>query len=149
MFLNNILQDPDKVFDWAKLYSTSVAAVISWGFRAKDFNSFWYKDFYDFMEKWLEAIEPGANPPIDVFPILWYMPGKWKKRAYHVRSLMDNLWSHGRKLVDERREKGDTRECIIDLKLDEYNAEGWKMSQHAFNNMFGELLEAGADSKLF
>jgi cytochrome P450 family 619 len=78
---------------------------------------------------------------------LWYIPGKWKKRAYETRDRMDKLWSHGRKLVDERRSRGDKRECIIDLKLDEYNAEGWKMSQHAFNTMFGELLEAGADSK--
>lgn len=75
------------------------------------------------------------------------MPGKWKKRAYDTRSLMDRLWSEARKKVDERRARGDARDAIIDLKLDEYNATGWKMSQHAFNTMFGELLEAGADSR--
>ena len=60
---------------------------------------------------------------------------------------MDQLWSEARKKVDERRARGDVRDAMIDLKLDEYNANGWKMSQHAFNTMFGELLEAGADSK--
>lgn len=62
---------------------------------------------------------------------------------------MDKLWSDARAKVDERRARGDVREAMIDLKLDEYNTTGWKMSQHAFNTMFGELLEAGADSKLF
>lgn len=75
------------------------------------------------------------------------MPGKWKTRAYETRALMDRLWSHGRKLVDERRARGDVRDSMIDRKMDEYNADGWKMSQHSFNTMFGELLEAGADSK--
>jgi hypothetical protein len=82
-----------------------------------------------------------------VFSILWYLPGKWKTRAYETRSLMDRLWSQARKKVDDRRARGDARDSIIDLKLDEYNTNGWKMSQHSFNTMFGELLEAGADSK--
>ncbi|KFY55956.1 hypothetical protein V496_06863 [Pseudogymnoascus sp. VKM F-4515 (FW-2607)] len=146
LFMNNLLDDPDQIFEWAKLYSTSVASIIAWGFRAKDFNSFWFKDFFHFMDKWLEAIEPGANPPIDVFPWLWYLPGKWKTRAYETRSIMDKLWSDARAKVDERRAIGDVREAMIDLKLDEYNTTGWKMSQHAFNTMFGELLEAGADT---
>lgn len=36
---------------------------------------------------------------------------------------------------------------MIDLKLAEYEKSGWPMSQYAFNNLFGELLEAGADSE--
>jgi cytochrome P450 family 619 len=104
-------------------------------------------DYANNVFQWLEAIEPGANPPIDVFPWLWYFPGKWKKRAYETRSLMDKLWSDARTKVDERRARGDIRDAMIDRKLDEYNKTGWKMSQHAFNTMFGELLEAGADSE--
>jgi hypothetical protein len=49
--MNNLLEDSDQVFEWAKLYSTSVASIIAWGFRAKDLNSFWYKDFFEFMDK--------------------------------------------------------------------------------------------------
>lgn len=60
---------------------------------------------------------------------------------------MDSLWSRARKKVDDRRARGDVRDSIIDLKLGEYNTNGWTMSQHSFNTMFGELLEAGADSK--
>lgn len=59
---------------------------------------------------------------------------------------MDSLWGRARQLVDERRLRGDKRESMIDLKLDEYDKGGWALSQHAFNNLFGELMEAGADT---
>lgn len=96
--------------------------------------------------QWLEAIEPGANPPVEVLPILWYMPGNWKKRAQHVRGLMDTTWSTARKMVEDRRASGDVRDSVIDLKLAEYNEKGWPMTHYSFNNLFGEILEAGADS---
>ncbi len=59
---------------------------------------------------------------------------------------MDATWGHARQLVDKRRERGDKRDCIIDMKLDEYNKSGWPMSDHTFNFLFGELMEAGADT---
>lgn len=83
---------------------------------------------------------------MDLIPALWYLPGKWKKRAYRMRERMDAIWGKGRELVEERRTRGDKRECMIDMKLDEYNKGGWPMSQHGFNNLFGELMEAGADT---
>ena len=49
--MNNILQHPDKAFDYARLYASSVASILAWGFRAKDFDSFFYKDFYDFVDQ--------------------------------------------------------------------------------------------------
>ncbi|KIW33913.1 uncharacterized protein PV07_00727 [Cladophialophora immunda] len=146
VFMNNLVHHPTKSFDYARLYASSVAAILAWGFRAKDFQSFFYKDFYDFVDQWLGAIEPGANPPVEQAPWLWYLPGAWKKRAYHVRDMMDSTWSKARKMVEERRERGDVRNSMIDVKLAEYEKDGWPMSQYAFNNLFGELLEAGADT---
>lgn len=83
---------------------------------------------------------------MDLIPWLWYLPGNWKKRAYRMRDKMDTVWGKARQLVEERRARGDKRECMIDMKLDEYNKNGWPMSQPAFNNLFGELMEAGADT---
>lgn len=49
--MNNLVEDPNRVFDFARLYASSVAAILAWGFRAKDFDSFFYKDFYDFVDQ--------------------------------------------------------------------------------------------------
>ena len=57
---------------------------------------------------------------------------------------MDTAWSKARKEVDARRERGDVCDAIIDMKLAEYEKSGWPISQYAFNNLFGEFLEAGA-----
>ena len=84
---------------------------------------------------------------MDEFPILKYISGPWwKKRADKCRDMQNNMWTTARKIVDERRANGHKRDCFIDTKLDEYQAKGWPMSQHAFNNLFGVLLEAGADT---
>lgn len=146
ILMNNLLNDPSKMFDYARLYTVSVASSIIWGQRVTSLDSFWYKDFYDLMALWLETQEPGANPPIDEFPILKYLPGHWKKRASRCRKEMDAMWDQARARVDARRAKGIRRDSFIDDKLDEYGEKGFPMSEHAFNNLFGELLEAGADT---
>ncbi len=51
VFMNNLLQHPNQSFDYARLYASSVASILSWVFRAKDFESFFYKDFYDFVDQ--------------------------------------------------------------------------------------------------
>ncbi|KAJ5633479.1 cytochrome P450 oxidoreductase [Penicillium lividum] len=146
LLMNRLLTDPKNFFQYVRLYASSVAAVLAWGFRAKTLDSFWFKDTSAMIEEFIEAIEPGANPPVEIIPPLWYLPGKWKKRAYRVREKMDFTWGKARQMVDERRAQDDKRECLIDMKLDEYNKNGWPMSQHGFNNLFGELMEAGADT---
>lgn len=49
--MNNLVHHPKQAFDYARLYASSVAAILVWGFRAKDFDSFFYKDFYDFVDQ--------------------------------------------------------------------------------------------------
>lgn len=163
--MNNLLQDSDRIFDYVRLYTLSVASSIMWGNRVVSLESPHYKDFYELMDlvrrrylfsltvatgtnmlQWLETQEPGANPPIDEFPILKLLPGHWKKRADKCRAMMDDMWDRARARVDERRAKGIRRDSFIDDKLDEYAAKGSPMTEHAFNNLFGELLEAGADT---
>lgn len=47
----NSYHHPDKIFDYAKLYTVSVLWSLLYGQRAVDLNSFWYKDFYHMMDK--------------------------------------------------------------------------------------------------
>lgn len=94
-------------------------------------------------------MEPGANPPVDEYPILKLIPKQfaaWKKRALRAGETMDGVWSRARSIIDERRARGEKRDCIADRLLDEYTAKGFPMSQHAFNNLIGELVEGGADT---
>jgi len=85
-------------------------------------------------------MEAGANPPVDEFRFLQYIPASfafWKRRAIDAGNTMDSVWSNARHLVEKRRETGERRDCIIDDLLDRYEKSGWPMSQHAFNNLMG------------
>lgn len=94
-------------------------------------------------------MEPGANPPVDEYPILQLIPPSmafWKRRALAAGKVMDDVWGKARQIVDERRARGDKRQCVADNLIDEYNKKGWPMTQHGFNNLIGELVEGGADT---
>ncbi|KAF2774010.1 putative cytochrome P450 oxidoreductase [Teratosphaeria nubilosa] len=150
IFMNNLLDDPDRVFEYARLYPVSVACSLVYGHRAKDLDSPWYKEFYHMMDMWGAVLEPGANPPIEELPLLWWLPGKWKSRMMETRSLRAKMWNGARQTVEQRRAKGDKRDCFIDEKLDEIDKNGWEagwpLPEFAFNNLCGELIEAGADT---
>lgn len=55
LFLNRLVEDPKRFFPYARLYASSVAAVLAWGFRAKTLDSFWFKDVSAMIEEvgWL------------------------------------------------------------------------------------------------
>jgi cytochrome P450 len=147
ILLNNLLDDPDNLYNYARLYPVSVACSLVYGHRAKDLNSFWFKDFYHMMENFGEVLEPGANPPSEELPLLWYAPGHWRKRMIETKRLRSNLWNKARSIVDARRAKGEKRDCLIDEKLDEkVKTDNWPFPEFAFNNLMGELIEAGADT---
>lgn len=97
------------------------------------------------------ATENGANPPIDAFPFLAWAPPSlafWKRRAIALRAQMDETWSWCRDAVERRRAQGDKRNSIIDTVLDEYEVKGWPegLTQHALNNLMGEIIEGGSDT---
>lgn len=48
--MNNLLKSPDRIFDYTRLYTASVASTIIWGQRAASLDSFWNKDFYELMD---------------------------------------------------------------------------------------------------
>lgn len=94
-------------------------------------------------------MEPGANPPVDEFSFLKHVPAWlafWKRRAYLAEKAMTSAWAEARARVDKRRVNGDHRNCIADTLLDSYEKQGFPMSQHAVNNLLGEVVQGGADT---
>ena len=59
---------------------------------------------------------------------------------------MHDIWTKARHLVNERRARGDHRVSLADRLLDEYTEKGFPMSQHALDQLFGELVEGGAET---
>jgi hypothetical protein len=49
--MNNLLENPDKMFEYTKLYTASVISILAYGQRAASLDSFWYKDVYNLLEQ--------------------------------------------------------------------------------------------------
>jgi cytochrome P450 len=93
-------------------------------------------------------LEPGANPPVDEFPILKYLPdfvSPWRKRAERSFKAMDETWTRARTYADKRRATGERRVCIADNLLDDPEQAG-KMTDNQINHFLGVLVEGGADT---
>jgi cytochrome P450 len=86
---------------------------------------------------------------VDEYPFLKLVPERfafWKRRARTAGKSMHAIWTKARRLVDERRARGDHRISLADRLLDEYSEKGFPMSQHALDQLFGELVEGGAET---
>lgn len=101
------------------------------------------------MEKYSEALEPGANPPVDQAPFLKYIPDRfagWKRRAKTSYKAMDNVWREARRRADERRAKGEKRPAMLDRMLDGEVKVDVALTDNQINHFLGVLVEGGADT---
>lgn len=49
IFLNNLAKNPDRMYDYSRLYTLSVASTLIYGKRVSDINSGWYQRFFELM----------------------------------------------------------------------------------------------------
>jgi cytochrome P450 family 619 len=99
------------------------------------------------MDSYSESLEPGANPPIDEFPILQMLPdflSSWRRRAQKSYKAMDSTWFTAKKYADQRRKAGDIRPCIYDRVLDNEKEE--QLTDQQLVHFLGVLVEGGADT---
>lgn len=101
------------------------------------------------MDNYSASLEPGANPPVDEFPFLKYIPvtlASWKKRALGSYKCMDDTWNEARARVDARRAKGVKRDAIIDSILDGEKHSDLDVTTKQLNHFLGVIVEGGADT---
>jgi cytochrome P450 len=101
------------------------------------------------MDNYNASLEVGANPPVDEFPILRWIPESmayWKRRAKNSFKCMDDTWNEARRLADVRRQKGIKRDCIIDSLLDGEKHGDLKLNDDQLNHFLGVLVEGAADT---
>ena len=130
--------------------TSSIASIIVFGQRGTTITHKYATQVFDVMEKWTEAMEPGANPPVDVFPILKLIPecfAPWKTRALRAGSTMDSVWGAAMAEARARRARGDKRDSVVDELLDDYEKRGESViPEHGLQNLLGEMVEGGADT---
>lgn len=149
VLIKTLLDTPENFYNHIKRVTSSISCILIYGQRGPTFENFWGHAVYDALNLFGEALEPGANPPVDQYPFLKLIPARfafWKRRAAEAGVSMHAIWTEARRLVDERRALGDHRVSLADKLLDEYSEKGFPMTQHALDQLFGELVEGGAET---
>ena len=59
---------------------------------------------------------------------------------------MDKIWGSALERVEKRRSLGDTRHCIADRLIDEYEEKGYPFTRHALFMLLGEMCEGCAEA---
>lgn len=100
------------------------------------------------MEQWSEVMETGATPPVDIVPILKWVPerffGNWITRSRNVGKAMDKLYGRMVLHVKQRRLKSGSRGSFLDGILDQQ--EKLNLSPNQLNFVCGTVLEGGSDT---
>jgi hypothetical protein len=116
-----IIPSTKKFYTHIRRYSTSVITSIVFGTRCPSYETSVITEFYHMMEMWQIAMEPGAHPPVDLIPILRYIPERWapwKTLCQNVRSLQRKLYFGLLNQCETRMLEGKRIGCCMEEILD-------------------------------
>ncbi len=103
---------------------------------------------YDLMENWSVVMEPGNTPPVDIYPLLRWVPerffGNWISRASNVGDEMNKLYADMLNQTEARRKQHGDKGAFMDKVLDENEKLGYDRHQLYF--LGGVLMEGGSDT---
>lgn len=143
----DILRSPQFFYTHIERYSSSVIFSVLYGKRAPRYDTPETTAFFHLMREWGDLLSPGATPPVDIIPILKYIPerwAKWKQDCTRVRSLQRTLYF---RLLDETKQRlcgGDENGSFMEEVLAKEKELGmnWEMTAY----LGGTLIEGAADT---
>jgi cytochrome P450 len=111
------------------------------------------QELYEIMEQWSKVMETGATPPVDIFPLLKWVPqqwlGNWVDRSVEVGSGMKALYgSFRRRAIEARRQAEQSSQSrartFVDHVLD--LQEKANLTDNQVDFLGGVMMEGGSDS---
>lgn len=106
--------------DWmvhCQRYTTSFFLSVIYGTRGARPDSPDVRDFLHVHRRFMNALNFGTAPPVDLFPILKYIPERfaaWKREAKEIKRLHDQLYSKLTKQVQARLARGKGNGCFME-----------------------------------
>lgn len=118
------------------------------GIRSSTVKAPHFTALYELLEEWSKVMEPGATPPVDIFPFLNYLPERlfnnWRTRCSNVGRAMDKLYGGMVTRVKARRLRSGSRDSFLDNVLDQQDK--LQLSRNELNFLCGVLMEGGSDT---
>ncbi|KND93031.1 Fumitremorgin C synthase, partial [Tolypocladium ophioglossoides CBS 100239] len=129
-------------------FSVILTWTVVFGLRTPSVDTPHMTRLYNMMENWSQLMEPGATPPVDIYPFLHWVPqkvfGNWLSRSKNVGDEMNGLYSSVLDRVRERRRTQGKKDSLMDSLLDQEDKLG--LSDHKLYFLGGVLMEGGSDT---
>ncbi|KAG8957805.1 hypothetical protein FRC03_009779 [Tulasnella sp. 419] len=140
--------DPENFFFHIQRAILSIIFSVICGVRTRDINSPVLTRHFHLTELLMEIAEPGNTPPIDLIPILDYVPdkwlGNWKARCDKIRQLHRETIFNQLEHIEERRKQGLHNGCYLETLLD--MAEDWELDREAIAYIAAGLILGGSNT---
>ncbi|KAJ7624549.1 cytochrome P450 [Roridomyces roridus] len=145
--LHDILASPESFYAHLERYAHSVIMSAFYGTRAPRCESPEITAFFEMIHDWSALNEPGAVPPVDLFPILKFVPGwlaTWKRTAMKVRKLQRQVYFGLLDRAAERIGMGERNGSGIEDVLERQDE--FRLHREMIGYLGGTLMEAGSET---
>ncbi|KAF7336322.1 putative cytochrome P450 [Mycena venus] len=145
--LHDILHSPQSFYTDIQRYSVSVILSILFGKRVPRYDAPEITTFFNTLHQWNGLLELGATPPVDIIPILKFVPerwAKWKRDCKRVRRLQRTLFFGLLEETKERLRVGEVNGCYMEEVLARKVELGMDDEMAGYSG--GALLEAGSET---
>ncbi|KAL1695073.1 cytochrome P450 [Schizophyllum commune] len=142
----DMLETPERFFDHISRYGNSLVLAILYGRRSPRIETPTALAIVEILNHWVTYLEPGATPPVDVFPILKWIPewmAPWVARARKIRDMRAALYLG---LFDDCRtrvEAGEDNFFMGDVIRDQA---GHGLTREQMSELAGAIYEAGSET---
>ncbi|KXJ84916.1 cytochrome P450 [Microdochium bolleyi] len=146
--MRDFLVNPQDFMLHPKRTSNSVIISVAYGLRSESYSTSHVIELYDIIDRFSTLLEPGALPPVDIFPLLRLLPeswfGNWVQKCTAIRLRMKKLYSGVLSKVLDRRRAHITRSSAIDYVLDRQDS--LSMTQNQLEFIGGVFQEGGSET---
>lgn len=147
--LKQLSETPERYYDHIRRYSTAVILSSVFGIRGPQFDHPNIQRLYHVQDQFTAILETGATPPVDIFPILKFLPtfmAPWRKWALKIRAEQRQLYFELLENAKDRIERGVHRKCLMDELLQETQKEKHGLDDEHIAYIGGVLMEGGSDT---
>ncbi|KAK7019954.1 putative cytochrome P450 [Favolaschia claudopus] len=145
--LHDILCRPEGFYNHIRRYASSVIMSVLYGKRAPRYETRETTAFFQVQQHWQGVLEPGSTPPIDLIPILKYIPerwAKWKQDCAKTRKMQRKVYFGLLDETKERVDQGEENGCFMEEILVREVELG--MNREMTGYLGGVLIEGGSDT---
>ncbi|KAG8970428.1 hypothetical protein FRC03_008625 [Tulasnella sp. 419] len=129
--MNDLLDHPETFMKDIERAILSSAFSTIFGIRTPSIESWEAQTFLRATNEFFRLSAPGEVPPVDLFPILNYIPDRyvrnWRARCDAVRQDQEALWFSLVDKAQERLNRGSTNGCLSETLIN--RAEEWDLDR--------------------